>query len=150
MKKILSLFVLFFLGATVVVSAQDEAKTKPEHLTVKTFKEKVYNYEANPDKWKFEGDRPCIVDFYADWCRPCKMIAPYLEELAQEYKGQIDVYKINTEQQRELSRVFGVKSIPTVLFVPMKGQPQVSKGAMPKENFKKAIDEFLLGKKTDQ
>ena len=150
MKKVLSLFVVLFLGATAVVSAQDEAKTKPEHLTVKTFKEKVYNYETNSGTWKFEGDRPCIVDFYADWCKPCKMIAPYLEELAEEYKGQIDVYKINTEQQRELSRVFGVKSIPTVLFVPMKGQPQVSKGAMPKANFKKAIDEFLLGKKADQ
>lgn len=130
--------------------AQDEDKTKPEHLTVETFKEKVFDYEKNPDKWVYEGKKPCVIDFYADWCKPCKLIAPIMEELANEYDGQVIIYKVNTEQQRELSQVFGIRSIPSVLFVPAEGQPQMSTGALPKETFKQVIDEFLLGKKKDQ
>jgi thioredoxin len=130
--------------------AQEEEKIKPEHLTVETFKKNVFDYEKNPDKWVYEGKKPCVIDFYADWCKPCKLIAPIMEELANEYEGQVTIYKVNTEQQRELSRVFGIRSIPAVLFVPMEGQPQMSTGALPKETFKQAIDEFLLGKKKDQ
>ncbi len=130
--------------------AQDEDKIKPEHLTVETFKEKVFDYEKNPDKWVYEGKKPCVIDFYADWCKPCKLIAPIMEELANEYDGQVIIYKVNTEQQRELSQVFGIRSIPSVLFVPAEGQPQMSTGALPKETFKQVIDEFLLGKKKDQ
>ena len=96
------------------------------------------------------SDLPVLVDFYADWCKPCKLIAPILEELAEEYDGQIIVYKVNTEQQRELSRVFGIRSIPSVLFIPTEGKPQMTQGALPKETFKQVIDEFLLGKKADQ
>ncbi|MCD4698054.1 MAG: thioredoxin [Bacteroidales bacterium] len=132
------------------INAQEEKKAKPEHLTVETFKEKIYDYEKNSDKWVFEGDKPCIVDFYADWCRPCKLIAPIMDELAEEYKGKINIYKVNTEKQRELSKIFGIRSIPSVLFIPMEGKPQMSQGALPKENFKQAIDEFLLGQKKDQ
>lgn len=150
MKKLFGLLFATILFAGFTTQAQDDNKIKPEHLTVETFKELVYNYEANPDEWVFEGDKPCVVDFYADWCKPCKLIAPIMEELANEYKGEVNIYKINTEQQRELSRVFGVRSIPTVLFVPMKGKPQMSQGALPKESFKQAIDEFLLEKKADQ
>ena len=139
--------VIFFTGNLI---AQETETVKPEHLTVATFKEKVFDYEKNPDTWTFEGDLPCIVDFYADWCKPCKLIAPIMEELATEYEGKINVYKVNTEQQRELSSVFGIRSIPAVLFIPMKGQPQMSTGALPKESFKQAIDEFLLGQKKDQ
>ena len=91
-----------------------------------------------------------MVDFYADWCKPCKLIAPIMEELANEYKGQINIYKVNTEHQRELSRVFGIRSIPAVMFIPMDGKPQMSTGALPKENFKQVIDEFLLGNKKDK
>jgi thioredoxin len=148
MKHLTALvLVIIFAGS---IYAQDGKSIKPEHLTVATFKEKVFNYEKNPDKWTFEGDLPCIVDFYADWCKPCKLIAPIMEELATEYKGKINVYKVNTEQQRELSSVFGIRSIPAVLFIPMEGQPQMSTGALPKESFKQAIDEFLLGQKKDQ
>jgi thioredoxin len=129
--------------------AQVADNLKPEHLTVETFKEKIFNYEKNPDTWVFEGDLPCIVDFYADWCKPCKLIAPIMEELATEYKGKINIYKVNTEQQRELSTLFGIKSIPSVLFIPMKGKPQMSTGALPKESFKQVIDEFLLGQKKE-
>ncbi len=150
MKKFITLFVILVMAGSQWALAQDEEPVKPEHLTVETFKEKIFDYEANPDKWVFEGDKPCIVDFYADWCKPCKLIAPIMEELAEEYKGQINVYKVNTEEQRELSRVFGIRSIPSVLFIPMEGKPQMTQGALPKETFKQVIDEFLLGKKADQ
>lgn len=150
MKKLIGLVMFVLVAGLFSGYAQDDDKIKPEHLTVDTFKEKVYNYDKNPDKWVFEGDKPCIIDFYADWCRPCKLIAPIMEELANEYEGKVTIYKVNTEQQRELSRVFGIKSIPSVLFVPKEGQPQMSQGALPKETFKQAIDEFLLGKKKDQ
>lgn len=133
-----------------VSKTQEVNVEKPENLTVETFKQKVFNYDKNPDNWIFEGDLPCIVDFYADWCRPCKLIAPIMEELAAEYKGKINIYKVNTEQQRELSALFGIKSIPTVLFIPMKGKPQMSAGALPKESFKQVIDEFLLGMKKEE
>lgn len=117
---------------------------KPEHLTEKTFKQKVMDYDKNPKDWVFEGNKPAIVDFYADWCRPCRMIAPYLEELSVEYAGKIDVYKVNTDEERELSAVFGIESLPTVLFIPMQGRPSSQLGAMSKESYKKIIDEFLL------
>ena len=117
---------------------------KPEHLTAQTFKLKVMDYEKNPKQWVFEGDMPVIVDFYADWCRPCRMIAPILEELAVEYEGKIKIYKVDTEAQRDLAAVFGIQSLPTVLFVPMQGNPSSQKGALSKEDYKKIIDEFLL------
>ena len=150
MKKLNLLILALFAISLGTVCAQDKNAVKPEHLTVETFKQKIFNYEKNPEQWVFEGKRPAIVDFYADWCKPCKLIAPIMVELANEYKGQVDIYKVDTEQQRELSRVFGIRSIPTVLFIPMEGKPQMSQGALPKETFKQAIDEFLLGKKKDQ
>ena len=113
-----------------------------EHLNVETFKSKVFNYVDNKD-WKFEGDLPGMIDFYADWCQPCKMVAPILDELQEEYKGKIVIYKVNTEEQQELAQVFGVQSIPSLLFVPQEGQPQMAQGALPKETFKKAIADVL-------
>lgn len=150
MKKYSVLILVAFMAGIFSLSAQEKETTKAEHLTVETFKEKVFDYEKNADNWVFEGDLPCVIDFYADWCKPCKLIAPIMEELAEEYKGKVNIYKINTEKQRELSRVFGIRSIPAVLFVPMEGQPQMSTGALPKESFKQAIDEFLLGEKKDK
>jgi thioredoxin 1 len=113
------------------------------HLTTETFKEKVFNYEVNKD-WKYEGNLPAIIDFYADWCMPCKMVAPVLEELAQEYNGKIVIYKVNTEVEQELASVFGIQSIPTLLFIPVDGQPQAAMGALPKPTFEKVINEVLL------
>ena len=113
-----------------------------EFLTKETFQSKVFNYEKNKD-WKFEGDKPCVIDFYADWCGPCKMVAPILEELSQEFDGKMDVYKINTEEEQELASVFGVRSIPSLLFVPKEGQPQMAMGALPKETFIKAFKDVL-------
>ena len=115
---------------------------KLEHLTNETFKEKIFNYENNKE-WKFEGEIPAIIDFYADWCGPCKTIAPILEELKEEYGDKLDIFKVNTEEQRELSSVFGVQSIPSLLFIPKEGQPQMAMGALPKETFKQAISEVL-------
>ncbi len=113
-----------------------------EHLNTETFKNKVFNYETNKE-WKFEGDKPCLIDFYADWCGPCKMVAPVLEELSKEYNGKIDIYKVNTEDQQELSAMFGIRSIPSILFVPKEGQPRMAMGALPKESFKKAFKDIL-------
>lgn len=114
-----------------------------EHLTKETFLKKVFNYEQNKD-WKYEGQLPCLIDFYADWCGPCKIVAPILEELAVEYKDKITIYKIDTEQEQELANVFGIQSIPSLLFIPMEGQPQMAAGALPKETFKKVIEDVLL------
>lgn len=115
-----------------------------EHLTKESFLAKVFNFEQNQE-WKFEGTKPCIIDFYADWCGPCKMVAPILEELAIEYNGKIDIYKIDTEAEQELAGAFGIRSIPSILFCPKEGQPQMAAGALPKDSFKQAIDEILLG-----
>lgn len=117
------------------------------HLTKADFLAKVANFETSPKEWKYLGDKPCIIDFYASWCGPCKTIAPILEELANEYAGQIYIYKINTEEEMELASAFGIQSIPTLLFCPMGEKPQMAQGAMPKEAFKQAIDELLLKKK---
>ncbi|MEA2041819.1 MAG: thioredoxin [Bacteroidota bacterium] len=116
--------------------------SKVEFLTEESFKEKVFNFEKNKD-WKFEGDKPCMIDFYADWCQPCKMVAPILEELQEEYAGKIDVFKIDTEDQKQLAGMFGIQSIPSLLFVPQEGQPQMAVGALPKDSFKKAIKDVL-------
>ncbi|MFA9390888.1 MAG: thioredoxin [Prolixibacteraceae bacterium] len=113
-----------------------------EHLTLDTFKAKVFNFEANKD-WKFEGTTPCIIDFYADWCGPCKMVAPILEELKKEFDGKLDIYKVDTEEQRELAAMFGIQSIPSMLFVPTDGKPQMAMGALPKETFIQAFKEVL-------
>jgi thioredoxin 1 len=113
------------------------------HLTTQDFKEKVFNYETGTD-WKYEGNLPAIVDFYADWCAPCKMVAPILEDLAVEYSGKIMVYKVNTENEQELASVFGIQSIPTLLFIPRKGQPQAAMGTLPRHTFEKVIQDVLL------
>lgn len=113
-----------------------------EHLTKETFKEKVYNFEANKE-WKYEGSKPCIIDFYAEWCGPCKTVAPLLEELQADYGDSIVIYKVDTEAQQELAGIFGVQSIPSLLFVPQEGQPQMAMGALPKQTFEKAIADVL-------
>ncbi|MDD3108999.1 MAG: thioredoxin [Alistipes sp.] len=128
----------------------DSTKTKDKmttiHLTKADFLAKVVNYEANPQAWNYLGDRPALVDFYADWCGPCKAVAPILEELAAEYGDQIYIYKVNTEEEPDLSAAFGIRSIPSLLFIPMNEKPQMMQGAMPKASLKEAIDTILLKK----
>lgn len=117
---------------------------KTIQLTKAEFVKKVADIDSSPTKWKYLGDKPCIIDFYADWCGPCKAIAPTLEELANDYDGKIIIYKVNTEKEQELSSAFGIRSIPSLLFCPMHGAPQMAQGALPKQVFKQAIEELLL------
>jgi|AntRauTorcE11898_2_1112593.scaffolds.fasta_scaffold02670_3 thioredoxin len=118
-------------------------EAKPVHLTKETFKKKVMDYENNKE-WNYLGERPAVIDFYADWCAPCKKVAPIMEDLAKDYEGEVDIYKIDTEDQKELAAIFGIKSIPSVLFIPMEGKPQMTRGALPKDNFVSIVEEFLL------
>ncbi|MDU1903259.1 MAG: thioredoxin [Dysgonomonas sp.] len=129
-----------------IITKTEEKKMKTIQLTKADFLEKVANYETNPEDWKYLGDKPALIDFYADWCGPCKAIAPVLEELAGEYEGEIYIYKIDTEEERELAGLFGIRSIPSLLFIPMGESPQMAQGAVPKPELKKAIDEILLKK----
>jgi thioredoxin len=114
-------------------------------LTTQDFKEKVFDY-INEQGWKYKGKLPAIIDFYADWCGPCKMVAPILEELSKEYEGKIAIYKVNTEKELELSSVFGIQSIPTFLFIPKNGDPMMQPGALPKKAFQQVIEERLMNK----
>ena len=150
--------ILFPLVALLLISCNNTAETKSQiketikkedkmttiHLTKAEFLSKVANFETNPTEWKYLGDKPALIDFYADWCGPCKAIAPVLDELAAEYGGRIYIYKINTETEPELASAFGIRSIPSLLFVPMTGQPQMGAGALPKQQLKEAIDNLLL------
>jgi len=133
---------------TDVIKTKDSMTTskKTIQLTRADFLTKVANFEENPDQWVYLGDKPCIIDFYADWCGPCKMVAPILEELANEYDGEIYIYKVDTEAEQQLAAEFGIRSIPSLLFVPMGEAPQMAQGALPKDAFKQAIEEVLLKK----
>ncbi|MGC9311568.1 MAG: thioredoxin [Sediminispirochaetaceae bacterium] len=115
-----------------------------EHLTKEAFLEKIFDYENNTE-WQYQGELPAVIDFYADWCGPCKMVAPIIEELSQEYDGKVNFYKIDTEEQQELAAAFGIQSIPSLLFIPVNGKPQMAAGALPKDTFKQVIDSELLG-----
>ena len=114
-----------------------------EHLDKQTFLEKVFNYEQNKE-WKFEGELPALVDFWAPWCGPCRMVGPVLEELSEEYKDKINIYKVNTDEEQELGSVFGIRSIPSLLFIPKEGHPKMAVGALPKQSLIEAIEKELL------
>ena len=151
MKKTALLFLFlstFSLYACNTLNDDQKSQTSQNilHLDAGSFQKLIWNYQKNPKDWVFEGKIPVIIDFYADWCRPCRMIAPILEELGKEYKGKIIIYKINVDQQKELAGLFNVRSIPAVMFVPKNGKPQMSLGAMQKEDYVKAIREVLLVK----
>ena len=168
MKKLSILMILFFAANLMACSNSEgsekennQAKTKvakgnpatsnatPEHLTYDTFLKQVWNFEANPQEWVYEGDVPCVIDFYATWCGPCKRVAPIMEELAKEYDGKIKIYKIDVDKEKQLASVFRVRSIPSVLFVPKKGKPQMQTGAMPRDAYFKVVKEQLLGEKSN-
>ena len=161
-KRIFTLLVLV-VGFMTLVSCKGQAKNNsnettsttevtgkqtagPVHITKADFLKKIYNYEANPNEWKYLGDKPAIIDFYADWCGPCKMIAPSLEQLAKEYAGQINIYKVDVDKETELAQTFGIQGIPALLYIPMEGKPQMLQGAMPKDQLKEKIESILLKK----
>ncbi len=119
---------------------------KPEYLTYNTFLEKIWNFEKNPQQWVYQNELPSVIDFYADWCAPCRKIAPIMEKLAKDYEGRVKIYKINVDEERKLASVFRVQSIPAVLFTPVSGQPMMQAGAMTEEMYVQIIEEQLLKK----
>lgn len=130
-----------------VTEAETSGDVVPEYLTYETFKEKVWDFEKNPQDWVYEGDVPCVIDFYADWCKPCKMVAPIMDDLAKKYDGKVKIYKIDTDKEKKLAGVFGIRSIPSVLFSPIEGRPMMQTGALPKADYIKIIEDELLNKK---
>ena len=122
---------------------QSASAGKVQVLTASDFRKKIMDYESHPDEWVFAGSRPAIIDFYATWCGPCKMMAPMVESLAGKYAGKIDFYKVDIDQEPELASVFGIRSIPTFLFIPMKGNPTIQMGAMQKEDFEEIIGKVM-------
>jgi len=117
------------------------------HLSEESFKALVWDYDKNPDSWEYVGELPAVIDFYADWCGPCKKVAPIMDKLAADYNGQLIIYKVNTDENRELSSVFGIRSIPSVMFIPQQGKPAMQVGAMQESQYKDIIEDFVLGKK---
>ncbi len=126
-------------AGAAVVSEPEEGVTQ---LTNDTFKKFIFNYEAEKE-WKFSGKKPVIIDFYADWCAPCRQLSPLIEEIAKEYSDKIDVYKVDTEKEKTLARNLGITGLPTILFIPVEGSPRVAMGALPKESLVQAITEVL-------
>ncbi len=138
MKKIVIIMSVLFVS---ILSGSLNAQ-KVEHITGEEFQKKVFDYKNNTE-WKFEGDMPILIDFYATWCGPCRRVAPILEELQQEYEGKIKIYKVNVDKEKELAGVFGVRSMPTFLFIPQKGKPTMTKGALPKKTFIQIFQELF-------
>ena len=133
---------MLLLSMKVAASNKGD-ETMAINITKEDFLKKVMDYKNNPTEWKYLGDKPAIIDFYASWCGPCKMLAPIMEELAKEYDGKMYVYKVDTEAEQELAQIFGIRSIPSILFIPMEGKPMMTQGALPKTELKKIISENL-------
>ncbi len=149
MRKISISFALFvFALATFAANPDTKAKNsaKPIELNRSVFIEKVHNFVKSPNEWKYLGDKPAIIDFHATWCGPCKQIAPVLAQLAAEYGDDIYIYKVDVDQEPDIAKAFGIRSVPSLLFIPHEGQPQMGQGNIPKASLKKVIDEFMLGK----
>ena len=151
MKRVLaSLIVLFALFSTSCAQSKKEVKkedTSVIQMDKQMFLDKVFDYTTGATEWKYQGEKPAVIDFYATWCGPCRMVAPILKALAKEYGDSIVVYKIDTDKEKELSMAMGIQSLPTIVFIPQTGQPQVIVGAADKATFRRAIDEVLLNKK---
>ena len=147
MKKIIISLILIFSVIPMYISAhsieKEQTKGKPIQFDKEQFMKYIYDYEKNPQQWTYKGKLPCLIDFYADWCAPCRKLHPILAKIAEEYKGKLIVYKVDTEAQRDLSAYFGIQSIPTLVFVPVNGAPQAAMGLMPQEDIEKVIKEVI-------
>lgn len=152
LKKTITLFSLIFALGACSANAKESKTTKNDkhmktvQMTQADFIKKIADYESNPTTWQYLGDKPSIVDFYATWCGPCKSLAPVLDELAGEYAGKVDIYKVDVDKEPELAAAFGIQSIPTLLIIPMKGKPMIIRGAQPKHELKRIIENELLNK----
>ena len=140
MKKIYTITIILLFSFQLFT--KEETTIKPEHLTLETFKEKIFDFDINVE-WNYKGELPAVVDFYADWCGPCRQVAPIIDELTVEYAGRVNFYKVDTQKQRELAGIFGIRSIPSILFIPTEGKPQMVSGAYPKDGFIQLIQEHL-------
>ena len=144
MKKTV-IIALMILAAAFSATAQDkQEESKIKHLTYNEFRRKVWDFEKDPQTFNYKGKLPAIVDFYADWCGPCRRVAPIMEKMAEEFEGRLVIYKVNTQTEADLAQVFQIRSIPTVLFIPMEGQPMMQVGAMLEADYRKIIEEKLL------
>lgn len=151
MKKFLASFIVLF-ALLSTSCAQTKTETQKENASViqmnkQMFLNKVFDYTTGATEWKYQGEKPAVIDFYATWCGPCRMVAPILKDLAKEYGDSIVIYKVDTDKEKELSMAMGIQSLPTIVFIPKTGQPQVIVGAADKATFRRAIDEVLLNKK---
>ena len=148
----ISLFIALFAfsGNLAAQIPHASLESKTIKLNKAAFLKKVVNFEKSPTVWNYLGDKPAIIDFYADWCGPCRRLAPVLDELAAEYAGKIYIYKVNVDNEKEIAEAFGITSLPTIVFVPMKGNPSAGTGFLPKETLRGAIKDLLLDKGTDK
>lgn len=144
MKKIFIILAVAVLSMGISYANNNGEKTV--HLTKAEFLKKVVDYENNANEWKYLGDKPAIIDFYADWCGPCKRLSPILEEIAAEYEGEVIIYKVNVDNERDIATAFGIRSLPTLFFVPKQGSPSVVEGFLPKEELYKAMNATILKK----
>lgn len=150
MKKaifwIAAFLLMFATNAIVAQNSRDHGRSKTIKLDKKSFLKRVANYEESPNVWKYLGDKPAVIDFYADWCGPCRRLAPLLDELAAEYEGRVYIYKVNVDDQKEIAQAFGITSLPTIVFIPMQGTPSAGTGFLPKETLRNAINDLLPSK----
>ena len=144
MKKTLIFAVLLCFWGVIGWAQETEKVSRVEHLTYEDFLKKIWDFEKNPNAFEYKGKTAAIVDFYATWCGPCRQVSPIMERLAEEYEGKLTVYKVNIDEEKQLAAVFQVRSIPTVLFIPMEGKPMMQVGAMKEADYKRVVDEHLL------
>ncbi len=154
MMLVLLTFSTITMACTNNASTTDNDKGKPEtgkvtKIDQAQFRKLVWDYQNNAQEWTFVGERPAVIDFYADWCGPCRRVAPIMEKLATEFKGKIDIYKVNVDHNKELSGVFGIRSIPAILFVPKEGKPAMQPGLLKEEQYRQIFNDFVLGKKSN-
>ena len=163
-KKLLLIVAIVFIGLSACSQNKDKTRTKATKaktektttaatdtatgkvifLTTAEFKKKVIDFEKHPNEWVFEGKNPAIIDFFATWCGPCRRMSPTVDKIAKDYAGKIDVYKIDIDKEKQVAMVFGIQSVPTILFVPVTGKPTMQEGALDEASFRQAIREVLF------